>query len=501
MTSRADRRRGLIVAVTVAVLVGLALIASGPAVARVGGGQGYSGGGGSSDSGGGEGDGALFYLVFRLLLWLIVEHPLVGIPLAIVVVIVLIRSRGTWTAAVPQPPVVVRPTLQAASATRRRADLGPLLADDPSFSLPLFEEFAQLVYARALSAAGSGKPESLAPWLAPSAADSLVARSAGAEETRDVIFGATSVAARRREGFFDVLAVAFETNFTEVRGGRETPILARERWSFRRRVGARSPGPERMRALGCPGCGSTLEPKTDGSCPSCGGVRRGGLLQWEVVRIDGADLRPLALPEFHLGGGVEPGTQRPTSYAPDLASKRRELETRHPDHSWAAFETLVRDTFTRLQTAWASGAWELARPHETDALFQVHRFWMERYASRGLRNRVEQVRIARVVPCEIGLDAYYEWITVRIFASALDWTEDARGQVVSGSSDEARSFSEYWTLQRAAGAKRQVAGDASSCPACGAPADRVNMAGICEYCGSKLTTGAFDWVVSKIEQD
>jgi hypothetical protein len=27
------------------------------------------------------------------------------------------------------------------------------------------------------------------------------------------------------------------------------------------------------------------------------------------------------------------------------------------------------------------------------------------------------------------------------------------------------------------------------------------MAGVCEYCGSKLTTGEFDWVVSRIEQD
>lgn len=500
--TRPTRGRLARLAIAVALLAGLALLASDPALARVGGGQGYSGGSESSRGGaGGEGDGALFYLLFRLLFWLIVKHPLIGIPLAILIVVVLVRSRGALSAGLDRTSVVVRPATQAASAPRRRADLSGLIADDPSFSLPLFEDFAQLVYARALAAAASGRPDTLAPWASAEAAAALVARGAGAQEIRDVIFGATSVAARRREGYFDILSVSFETNFTEVRGGAEAPILARESWAFRRRVGVRSPGPERMRALGCVGCGSTLEPKTDGSCPNCGSPRKGGLLQWEVVRIERADLAPLAPLDFHLGGGIEPGTGRPTSFAPDLPAVRREFETRHPDHSWPAFEARVRDTFERLQKAWSSGHWEHGRPFETDSLFQVHRFWMERYRKLGMHNRIEQVVIREVVHCEIGLDAYYEWITVRIFASALDWTEDAQGRVVAGSRDEARSFSEYWTFLRAAGAKRLVAGDASACPACGAPVDKVNMAGICEYCGSKLTTGAFDWVVSKIEQD
>jgi hypothetical protein len=27
------------------------------------------------------------------------------------------------------------------------------------------------------------------------------------------------------------------------------------------------------------------------------------------------------------------------------------------------------------------------------------------------------------------------------------------------------------------------------------------MAGVCGYCDAKITTGAFDWVLSRIEQD
>ena len=39
-----------------------------------------------------------------------------------------------------------------------------------------------------------------------------------------------------------------------------------------------------------------------------------------------------------------------------------------------------------------------------------------------------------------------------------------------------------------------------NCPNCGAPL-KVSMAGICEYCGGKVTSGNFDWVLSRIQQD
>ena len=38
------------------------------------------------------------------------------------------------------------------------------------------------------------------------------------------------------------------------------------------------------------------------------------------------------------------------------------------------------------------------------------------------------------------------------------------------------------------------------CPNCGAEL-KVEMSGQCAYCQVKVTTGRFDWVLSKIEQD
>jgi len=70
-----------------AFILSIALAAE--AFARVGGGGSYSGGGGHGGSGGdGGGGGALIWLIFqlfRMLVYLTIEYPAVGIPLDILV--------------------------------------------------------------------------------------------------------------------------------------------------------------------------------------------------------------------------------------------------------------------------------------------------------------------------------------------------------------------------------------------------------------------------------
>jgi hypothetical protein len=67
----------------------LALAWTCAAYARVGGGGGYSGGG--HGGGGGGGDAGLVFALVRLLLWLVFAHPVLGIPLVIVIVLVVLN--------------------------------------------------------------------------------------------------------------------------------------------------------------------------------------------------------------------------------------------------------------------------------------------------------------------------------------------------------------------------------------------------------------------------
>jgi hypothetical protein len=104
----------------------------------------------------------------------------------------------------------------------------------------------------------------------------------------------------------------------------------------------------------------------------------------------------------------------------------------------------------------------------------------------------------RIDPVKIDSDAFYESITVRIWAEGRDCTADEDGRVVAGSKTQMRRWSEYWTFIRSRGVDAGT--QARSCPNCGARV-AVGATGVCEFCGGKLTAGEFGWVLSRIEQD
>jgi hypothetical protein len=114
--------------------------------ARVGGGQSY-GGGGNGGSGGDGAAGAIIWIVFqfvRILFYLTIEYPLIGIPLDLVVVGAVIyffsrrgkgKSSWSWTFsygnAAPLPDYLGRP-LNTESDVSRAFEL--LRRFDPNFS-------------------------------------------------------------------------------------------------------------------------------------------------------------------------------------------------------------------------------------------------------------------------------------------------------------------------------------------------------------------------------
>lgn len=513
-------RYGPVAARAVAVLVVAALVLglANEAWARVGGGHGSSGGsrgrssggGGFRSSGssgfrgggggGGDGDG------LALLVWLFWEHPLIGLALVVGVIVYsryAQRSRtqaGTWRGEPAPVPAAGGGGVRGRGAP---AGLRALQEGDPSFSLPLFIDFALLVVARAHRAGGAAAAEAaLAPWLTEEARGALRALHPSGSRVLEVIVGTAAVHHADAGSSRSRIVLDLTLNLLSSVGGEERQVLVEERWTFSRAAGVVSPPPERLVVLCCAACGSSAEPRPDGTCVSCGVPRTNGASHWVVSAVARHHIEAVSRPDLTLGGGVEEGTRLPTVLAPDLVAARRAFEARHPDFSWSAFRATVVDTFLRLQAAWAAGKWEGARPYETDALFQQHRFWMERYARAGLRNANADVSVERVELCAVGRDAWLESVTVRVFARMKDWTEEtATGRVVGGSKTEPRVFSEYWTFIRAVGGKRRADGGADNCPSCGAPLDRVSMAGVCGYCEAHITSGEFDWVLSRIEQD
>src|SRR6185503_4648565 len=107
-----------------------------------------------------------------------------------------------------------------------------------------------------------------------------------------------------------------------------------------------------------------------------------------------------------------------------LDRKMGEFAREHPGFTWRDFEERVRYVANELQAAWTSRDWHRARAYETDALFQMHRYWIDEYQRQGLRNVVDDFTIHLVQAAKVASDAFYDAITVRMFASGNDYTVD-----------------------------------------------------------------------------
>ncbi len=262
---------------------------TGIADARVGGGSSSSGGGGGgSFSGGGGGDGGA-----EILIWL-VEHPVIGISLLIIVVIFHIAkatsNQQKYSSAHPERTPsrssqqrsksrqVKRNNREKIRAKKREQDrkavqsrLNQIRRYDPNFSEILFMDFANALYARVQEARGQGDVSKYSPYLTKSVAGKLrhlSTVSGQLREIRGVIVGAASIEQiTSPHKKMTSIKVRFETNYTEVgQGGSQNTFYCEEVWRFTRLTEVLSPPPEKIANIGCPGCGSPLERKVEGTC-------------------------------------------------------------------------------------------------------------------------------------------------------------------------------------------------------------------------------------------
>lgn len=480
----------------------LLLLAPALAFARPGGGEGYSGGG---DGGGGDGAGELVFFLLRLWIEFVIHYPAIGIPMTIAGIVVFLawkRKRGKagsqdWDlvprhAAPPQQPPSV--------------DLDAIRQVDPEFSVVLFEDFTYALYARAHQARSDRRAlDSLAPYLSPPAREHLLQRPPAGVPVTSVVVGATRVrhlsvpSQGAQTSAWVQVVLEIEANLTL---GGDRAQYVRERWSLVRGASVRSKPPELVKTFKCPNCGAPFDPAGAAAgdrCGYCGEVVSGGRFDWTVQAIDllKVEARPPAL----VSSVEEAGTSFPTVYHPALTVRRAELLRDDPASTDEALTARLRLIYDQLNASWTALDLGPVRPHVSDGLFDYLQYWIAAYQRQGLRNVLEGMRMTEAAMVKVVRDAHYDSVTFRIRGSGRDYTvRQADNQVVSGDPKRDRVYSEYWTLIRGAGVKGAPHAD-RNCPNCGASLDHVNMAGECGYCGAKITSGRFDWVLSKIEQD
>ncbi len=476
------------------------LVAAAVASARPGSGQSYSGGsrpsGGGYGGGGGGGGGGF---AIDLLIWLLIENPVIGIPIVLIVIAVVIvksvaSSRMKGWSTTPTEVAAVQQFEQ--SSLVPRVELDRIRTIDPGFSVVLFEDFVYMLYAAIQRARATGTA-SIAAYLSEQVASSM--RDASLSEVSGIIIGAMRTLRFSGTGGATVeVEIEIEANFVEKpRTGSERRYYVVDRLLLQRATSARSRPVQRARTLDCPSCGAPLEAIRGTECSYCKQNVGFGRFDWMVQEFSNRTCEPRG--PLLTSDVREEGTDLPTIVDPGANSRFREVEVRDPALTWGAIEARVAHVFGELQVAWSGRDPKQIRPYVSDNLFQSMVYWIDLYVQQHCRNMNENARILRIDLANILSDAHYDAVTVRLFATGLDYTVSDDGRLLSGNRSRPRTYSEYWTLIRNSGSKGSTQGNAN-CPNCGAPL-KVGMTGNCESCNARVTSGEFDWVLSRIEQD
>ncbi|MBA3462268.1 MAG: TIM44-like domain-containing protein [Deltaproteobacteria bacterium] len=481
------------------VVVGLALAAlAGVAFARPGGGDSFSGGGGHGGSGGGGSDaGAIFELIYWLIR-LIIYVPQVGIPLAVIVVGVLVwgwykqHRNKDWDSG---PPVQLKRAVRADEIKRL----------DPEFSQVIFEDFAFRLFSTAQRARGSVQTlDTVAPYVSEPARKHLAMRTP-AQLVRSAVVGAMRVyrvevppmpvdqqgrPARVRIG------VEFEANVTTDAHTYYTV----ETWLFGRDATRLSKPPSARKEFPCPNCGARWQSTATGTqqCASCGQVVDNGRFDWivEQISLSSSDERPPTVTKEV----PERGTDLATYRSADVDAQWMSLERSDPAITEQNLVARLNLIFKELNRAWSSNNLKPVRGLVSDGLFDYLQYWVDTYKKQGLRNETPDTGITHTIVAKVTRDKWFDAVTIRVWAKGKDFViKTGTDQVVRGSKNRDRAYSEYWTLIRSS--RRHGAPIATpNCPNCGAPLS-ITMSGECEHCQAHITAGEFDWVLSKIEQD
>ncbi|MGB1700155.1 MAG: TIM44-like domain-containing protein, partial [Nannocystaceae bacterium] len=476
--------------------------------ARPGGGQSYSGRSSGSFGGGGGGGGGDSFIIY-LLIRLVFSHPIIGIPLLLVVIYVAYTKKhnqlSDWGGASSSTSQGMSPMAGMGQAARPPS-LEELRALDPDFSEIVTRDFVYRLYAALHGARGDEKKMAgLRPYITDNARAALETRLPTATRVEGVVIGSmrmlrvtTPPADAGPDGVVE-LSFRFESNMTvQLEGGGQNSAFVTETWTLSRSATAKSRTPDQVDALGCPNCGAPFESADNRKCDYCGEIVADGRFDWQVsaVHLHDQQFRPP-----NLGGYAEEvGTFDPLIKDHALDQMWRSLTAADPAFNPEQFNDRVKMIFHRLNESWTELELDKARPYISEGMFDYLRYWTDAYQARGMRNMLERTSVDAIAFAKISRDRFFDAITIRIWASGLDYTVDAKsGKLLGGDRKMSRKYSEYWTLIRSSAARGPARSD-GTCPNCGAGL-AVGMGGSCNYCGAHVTNGEFDWVLASIEQD
>lgn len=186
-----------------------------------------------------------------------------------------------------------------------------------------------------------------------------------------------------------------------------------------------------------------------------------------------------------------------------MTEEEIENKIKEQDELFSKEEFLMwaRDLYVKLQYAWSDRDWEVIRCFETENLFEQHSTQLKRYVENKQINKMERVSVNSAKLLDYSQSGDKELLSVVLNVKQVDYIIDENTEeIIKG--DKNDKFRTYkLTFIRKTGVKTkagEITVNTTNCPNCGAPT-KITSAGKCEYCGSVITTGEFNWVLANLE--
>ena len=475
------------------------------AAGRAGGGEGYNGGGGSGHGGGGGGGsgggGGGGQLIFDLI-WLCVSHPVLGIPLLIVIAVAFYyfqQSASSVPTASAGGPNVADTVVDTTGSPA--ADLvSTIQSHDPNFDPNAFCNRVAAGFLKLQSAWCNQNLQEVRPFISDGIHErfSLQFAEQKAQGYHDRMDGVgidqLMISDANSDEIYDELSVRIVAHAADykvsMRDGRPVegvPAMDQftEIWSFLRRRGSATVlGKPGLLEGNCPNCGAPIELNESANCKNCNALLRSGEYDWVLSEITQAL-------EWEAGGH---------NAVPGLAALRQ----RDPEVNVQSLEDRASVIFWRKAAADRIG--------KLDPMFKVTTpAYGQNYAARlkpqpGLprtyygQSAVGSVDVLGFLPGDQQTPGNNESVDRALVA--VKWSgfkfvvqADRSARTVEGNLPHHTLF----VLIRKTSARTDVAKGISSahCPNCGAP-ESGGTTGSCEFCGTALNDGSNGWVLDNI---
>ena len=261
------------------------------------------------------------------------------------------------------------------------------------------------------------------------------------------------------------------------------------RWTFGRAAGASTRVDGGVVASKCPKCGAPLRLEAAGTCAYCRAEVATGAFDWTVRAMESVPFIGIDRYAAVDTRRLDPSTGFAQIRADDAKFSEETLLAR------------IRASFALLQDAWQQRDLEAARPSMSPGLYLAWSTQVEQLIEDHKKNVLEGLRVDGVTALWVVHGRTFDDVAVRVDATCADYEIDETTNRVIFGDRTPRPFHEFWTFQRAVGTQSVALGIADKhCPNCGAPVE-ITQIGECTYCRAAVTSGRFDWVLSRIEQE